>query len=760
MNTNQYRALYRKYRPTIFAEVKGQDHIVTTLKNIILNNKIVHGYLFSGPRGTGKTSVAKIFANTINCQHKINALEPCLQCITKIENNMDIIEMDAASNNGVDEIRELKEKTYNLPFNAPYKIYIIDEVHMLSKSAFNAFLKLLEEPPKHIIFILATTDPQKIPLTVLSRLQRFNFQQIDIAVIESQLKNVLDQENISYQESSIKTIARLANGGLRDALSMVDQVAVYGNNKIDDEVLFNVFGVASNQQLLQLIHYVENYDVKNVLHLTKSLIHKGSNIQLMILTLIEILRDYVIYKKTYDASLLTTVKSDDLQAINLDLNRAHAFLDTLIDIEAKIHYSPISEQLLELSLIKIAYDPQKTIADSIATTEFKNSDINETNSEIKKNEEKPEITNLDFDDVIMNPHSKNDLEDLLFSGAIVDNDENEEQEALNDNVFDDSNVVTTSEIELAEQEYELDSLTQDLEISDDKPEIPEAFKNTLFLETTEFLYDVQKPIIINRETNPEKILNLQKLSNDVMWESVEWNKQLQHDIEQEKLLQDSQKIVVESILSNDEDKILEQQIVDLENPRTSFSQLTLEHYYTKEIEVAKSVGHLIQKDIYNLEQVINFYALSDRETLEKYKEKFSRITAYENEEKYFEYISYLNNVNIITGGDHFVLVSSREDEVIWKINLFIKDHIFKDFISKIFGKPLHFVAISQSLFKKAKQVWVDFGSNRPKGIAIKPLVLKTAEQLTQEYIEELKRMKEETEVEQQNDDFAELTLKH
>ena len=232
-----YKALYRTYRPTDFDSVVGQDHIVSTLRNIIKNNKIGHAYLFAGPRGTGKTSVAHIFAHTVNVGASGES----------IYDEMDILEIDAASNNGVPEIRNIINNITYAPTKARYKVYIIDEVHMLTKAAFNALLKTLEEPPKHAIFVLATTEPHKIPITIMSRVQRFNFKRIEEKTIEERLKFVLDKEKIGYEQTSLKFISKLAQGGMRDALSIADQAAAFGDNEITFNAISQVFGVISRK---------------------------------------------------------------------------------------------------------------------------------------------------------------------------------------------------------------------------------------------------------------------------------------------------------------------------------------------------------------------------------------------------------------------------------------------------------------------------------------------------------------------------------
>ena len=241
-----YKSLYRKYRPIRFEDVCGQDFIVKTLNNAIFKGKINHAYLFCGTRGTGKTTIAKIFAKAINCINPINNL-PCGKCEICLNDNTDkipdIIEIDAASNNGVDEIRELKNKVRLVPTMCKYKVYIIDEVHMLSVGAFNALLKTLEEPPAHVIFILATTEPQKLPITILSRCQRFDFRNISTENIVERLKFISEKEGIEIEDDALIEIAKMSDGALRDAISTLDQVSSYADNKITVDDIYAVKGV-------------------------------------------------------------------------------------------------------------------------------------------------------------------------------------------------------------------------------------------------------------------------------------------------------------------------------------------------------------------------------------------------------------------------------------------------------------------------------------------------------------------------------------
>ena len=260
-----YKVLYRKYRPLTFDDVTGQGAVVKTLKNAIMQQKISHAYIFTGPRGTGKTSLAKIFARSINCENCQDG-NPCMTCemCKSFNDNPDIIEIDAASNNGVDEIRELINNIKLAPSNSKYKVYIIDEVHMLSQSAFNALLLTLEEPPAHVVFILATTDIQNVPITILSRTQRFDFTRISPSDIEKRLAYVCEQENIKITSEALSEIAYLAEGGLRDALSLLDQLSSENEEITLDNILAN-YGSISSLFIKNLIDSIEKNDAEKII---------------------------------------------------------------------------------------------------------------------------------------------------------------------------------------------------------------------------------------------------------------------------------------------------------------------------------------------------------------------------------------------------------------------------------------------------------------------------------------------------------------
>ncbi len=363
-----YKALYRTHRPVNFDEIKGQDHITTTLKNIIKFEKVSHAYLFSGPRGTGKTSAAKVFANVLNCKNLSEDLKPCLKCGLCLEakkgSSMDIIEIDAASNNGVAEIRELRDNVRYAPSNAKYKIYIIDEVHMLSKGAFNALLKTLEEPPKHAIFILATTEPHKIPVTILSRTQRFNFRRVEDAVLISHLIEVLDKEGLKYDKSSIKLIAKLANGGLRDALSIADQASSYSRSGISFEAISQVFGIVSLESQINIVNFAANKNVEGLLSLTNKFIDGGIDLSRLSMSLIDIIKDFIIFNKTGQTKLLEVINEEQIDELTITIDSAYNMLDILVELITQLSRSEYPRQVFELAMLKLTKTAENTVRKS------------------------------------------------------------------------------------------------------------------------------------------------------------------------------------------------------------------------------------------------------------------------------------------------------------------------------------------------------------------------------------------------------------
>ncbi|QMS84972.1 DNA polymerase III subunit gamma/tau [Candidatus Xianfuyuplasma coldseepsis] len=354
-----YKALYRTYRPADFEEIAGQEHITKTFKNALKNNKIAHAYLFSGPRGTGKTSIAKIIAKAVNCE-KAPIENPCNECdvCRGIENNTisDVIEIDAASNNGVDEIREIRDKVKYLPGIATYKVYIIDEVHMLSTGAFNALLKTLEEPPKHVIFILATTEPHKIPATIHSRCQRFDFRGVSIPEMTGRLHTIIDEEDIDISKEAIKVIAESAEGGMRDAISLLDQVVSYTDKKVTVDDVHAIKGTVSNEKLVDVAKAIYNNDSVQAIKLLDELIHLGKEAPRLVENMIKFYRDMLVYKNTNideDDQLIYSNKTFLELANQLSNNMIFFYIDVLNKTQNDMKWTNNAKLFMELALIKM-----------------------------------------------------------------------------------------------------------------------------------------------------------------------------------------------------------------------------------------------------------------------------------------------------------------------------------------------------------------------------------------------------------------------
>lgn len=350
-----YKALYRSYRPQTFGEVAGQEHIVTTLKNAIKENRISHAYLFAGPRGTGKTTVAKLLAKALNCTGENPPCDQCPNCkAITVGEHPDVIEIDAASNNGVDEVRDLIDKVKYAPINGKYKVYIIDEVHMMSTGAFNALLKTLEEPPAHIVFVLATTEPHKILPTIISRCQRFDFKKVENHDIISRLEYVLKSENKKYELPALESVAKLAEGGMRDALSILEQCLAY-NNELTVESVNMVYGLLSMDNKISFIKQLLSKDIKGVLTSHDNMLSGSIDIKRLTFDLVDVLKDIIIYKNTQDVSILFVLTQQDVDNLAPYILVEEAFEIIDILIEASSHYSQSldANTYFELAMLKI-----------------------------------------------------------------------------------------------------------------------------------------------------------------------------------------------------------------------------------------------------------------------------------------------------------------------------------------------------------------------------------------------------------------------
>jgi len=352
-----YKALYRTYRPQTFEEVAGQKHIVKTLKNALATNKIAHAYLFCGPRGTGKTTMAKLFAKALNCQEGIGHIcNKCSDCV-EITNGShpDVIEIDAASNNGVEQVRDLIDKVNYLPIEGKYKVYIIDEVHMMTTSAFNALLKTIEEPPAHVVFILATTEPHNILPTILSRCQRYDFTKVSDADIEERIVEILEKEGIEYDKDAVRAIIALADGGVRDALSILDQVLAFSGNTLNVDDVYSLFGLASKEDKISFIKFIANGDVTRALARINAFAEGGVDLKRLTAELLEILKDVLILKKTKSEDELTTLSEEEAEDLSaaLSMKQVNEMIGAFLRAQIDFKTAPNVKTMFDIVILKL-----------------------------------------------------------------------------------------------------------------------------------------------------------------------------------------------------------------------------------------------------------------------------------------------------------------------------------------------------------------------------------------------------------------------
>ncbi len=369
-----YTALYRKFRPDNFNDVKGQDHIVKTLTNQIKANRIGHAYLFCGTRGTGKTSVAKILAKAVNCQHPVNG-SPCNECemcrAIQAGTSMNVIEIDAASNNGVDNIREIREEVTYRPTEGNYKVYIIDEVHMLSTGAFNALLKTLEEPPSYVIFILATTEAHKIPVTILSRCQRYDFHRITIDTIAARLQELLSAEGVEAEEKAVRYVAKAGDGSMRDALSLLDQcIAFYLGETLTYDKVLEVLGAVDTEVFSRLLRMVLKGDVTGSIHILEDLIVGGRELSQFVGDFTWYMRNLLLVKTSENPEEAIDVSSDNLRLLKEESEMTDAetlmrYIRIFSDLSNQIRFATQKRVLVEIALIKLCRPAMETNLDSV-----------------------------------------------------------------------------------------------------------------------------------------------------------------------------------------------------------------------------------------------------------------------------------------------------------------------------------------------------------------------------------------------------------
>ena len=439
INFMSYLSFYNKYRPQSFSEVVGQKVIVKTLKNSLKNKKISHAYLFCGPRGTGKTTMARLFAKSLNCEEGIG--NQCLKCSScqkiKDGNHPDVVEIDAASNSTVDSVRNLIENISYQPILSRYKVYIIDEVHNMSNSAFNALLKTLEEPPSFVVFILATTEPQKILPTILSRVQRYDFSKVSNEDIFLNLKRVLDMEKIPYEDEALKEISYLADGGVRDSLSLLEQAVSYCDKKVNLKDIYSLFGILSKTEKLTFLSAIEKKDSVKIISFLKEKYQRGVDLLRFHQDILKILKDIYIYNLTSDENLLEVLNKEDIKDIQLSNGVLNHHINTLMTRFREYRYTDDVLTNCELSFLSLISDEQiefspreKTVRQEEKNTVTKENKeellssptlIEVSDKEEKKEKEKDEKRITADDSEIVNLMLRSKKEDRIEINSLWDN---------------------------------------------------------------------------------------------------------------------------------------------------------------------------------------------------------------------------------------------------------------------------------------------------------------------------------------------------